>query len=266
MWQHSNIGSGWWTGLLLAIGASLIAGRALSQSDASAAGTHEGAPTAIGQGSARAFVTLGADGKPTTLGIRLTETALAGLPAEPPAGAQAWEYTLTLPAEAAGSGYDHLVVDWNPHGHEPPGVYDSPHFDFHFYLIDAKTRNGITAVGADLARAHKAPAEEHMPEGYALPPGTEVPRMGAHAIYPAGDEFNKQPFTRTFIYGFYDGQMIFVEPMVSRAFLETRPNISEPVKLPKAYTLRAYYPTGYGIRYDASQRLYEISLEGLVLR
>jgi hypothetical protein len=25
-------------------------------------------------------------------------------------------------------------LNWNPHGHIPPGVYDLPHFDFHFYI------------------------------------------------------------------------------------------------------------------------------------
>ena len=31
--------------------------------------------------------------------------------------------------------------------------------------------------------------------------------MGAHAIDPTGDEFTKKSFTKTFIYGFYDGEM-----------------------------------------------------------
>ncbi len=42
---------------------------------------------------------------------------------------------LTLPPEAAGTGFRVLQFDWNPHGHEPLGIYDLPHFDFHFYYI-----------------------------------------------------------------------------------------------------------------------------------
>ena len=32
-----------------------------------------------------------------------------------------------------------------------------------------------------------------------------------------------EPFTKTFIYGSYDGTFIFGEPMVAKAYLETKP-------------------------------------------
>lgn len=52
---------------------------------------------------------------------------------------------LTLPPEAAGTGFRVLQFDWNPHGHEPLGIYDLPHFDFHFYYISDSERMGIPA-------------------------------------------------------------------------------------------------------------------------
>jgi hypothetical protein len=220
----------------------------------------------MGGGRAQAFVTLNAGGEPTAIGVRVSEAALSGLPAEPPPDADGWEYVLALPGEAASSGYDHVGIDWNPKGHIPPGVYDTPHFDFHFYLISLEQRERITARGEDLARAHRAPAPEFMPEGYILPDGTEVPRMGAHAIDPTAPEFNRLSFTRTFIYGFYDGSMVFLEPMVTRAFLGTKPNVTAPVKAPQAYSHHAYYPTHYRIAFDEARREYTISLEDLVPR
>jgi hypothetical protein len=232
----------------------------------SMAGTYEGPSKAMGEGSARAFVTLDAEGKPTVIGVRISETALSGLPAEPPRDADGWEYPLSLPKEAAMSGYNHIVIDWNPRGHIPIGVYDKPHFDFHFYLINSEKRQNITAKGEDLVRAHKAPAPEFMPEGYILPEGTEVARMGAHAIDPTAPEFNKLPFEKTFIYGFYDGQMIFLEPMMTRAFLETKPDTTDRIKQPKAYAIHAYYPTTYSVKYDPAQREYEITLGSLIYR
>ena len=230
------------------------------------AGTYDGPPQDMGGGRAYTFVTLDAGGKPTTIGIRMSEAALSGLPAEPSPGMDAVEYVLPFPKEAKSAGYTHVGLDWNPKGHVPPGVYDAPHFDFHFYLISAEQREKITAKGDDIARARKAPAPEIMPEGYILPEGTEVPRMGAHAIDPTSPEFNKQPFTKTFIYGFYDGSIAFLEPMVTKAFLETKPNVTEPVKLPRSYSRRAYYPTQYTVKYDESQREYVISLDGLTSR
>lgn len=258
------------TGLLGLVLATVVItafqGGAQAASPGPVAGTYDGPAGDIEGGRAYTFVTLDAGGKPTAIGIRMSETVLSGLPAELPHDEHSREYVLSLPKEDAVSGYNHVGINWNPKGHLPPGVYDRPHFDFHFYLISLEQRDKITATGEDLARAHKAPAPEFMPEGYILPEGTEVPRMGAHAVDPAGPEFNKLPFTETFIYGFYDGSMVFVEPMVTRAFLETKPNGTNPVKLPKAYARHAYYPTRYSVKYDGAQREYVISLEDLIYR
>ena len=266
MYKHKMIREGIFKGVIAAIVATSILGCAELKALHSSAGTYEGPSQVMGDGNAHAFITLDADGKPTVIGIRMSETALMGLPVEPPQDADGWEYALSLPKEAAISGYDHIVIDWNPKGHIPIGVYDKPHFDFHFYLISSEQREKITAKGEDIARAHKAPAPELMPEGYILPEGTEVQRMGAHAIDPTAPEFNKLPFVRTFIYGFYDGQMIFLEPMMTKDFLATKPNTTDPIKLPKAYSIHAYYPTIYSVKYNADQREYEISLENLVYR
>jgi hypothetical protein len=228
------------------------------------AGTYDGPSRNLGNGSAYAFETIDGNGKPIAIGVRMSEAALTGLQSEPPKDGDGWETIIPLPKEAATSGYDLIGIDWNPKGHIPIGVYDKPHFDFHFYMISQAKKDSITAKGEDLARADKAPAPEYMPEGYILPKGTEVPRMGAHAIDLSAPEFNKQPFTKTFIYGFYDGQMAFLEPMVTKVFLETKPNTKDRIKLPKAYAKNGYYPTAYSVRYDATQREYEISLDNLI--
>ncbi|MBI2841856.1 MAG: hypothetical protein HYX78_00490 [Armatimonadetes bacterium] len=102
-------------------------------------------------------------------------------------------------------------MNWNPRGHIPPGIYDTPHFDFHFYMISETDRNKITAVGDDLVITEKPPRQEHVPKGYVLAPGGSEPRMGAHWINPESSEFHGQPFTKTFIYGFYDGKMAFID-------------------------------------------------------
>jgi len=244
----------------------LVVGCSASQKSGHQARTYQGPSINIGQGSAYAFVAVDAAGKPQVLGIKLSEQVLKDLPSGLPPGADRWEYKLALPAEATSAGYDHIVVDWNPNGHVPQGVYDTAHFDFHFYLINEDERNLITAVNEDLERANKPPENTHMPAGYILPPGTEIPRMGAHAIDPTSGEFNGKPFTATFIYGFYNGQMIFLEPMVSESYLKTRPELVAPVSAPENYSLHAHYPTQYGIKYDKINEEYIVSLENLVSR
>ena len=230
------------------------------------AGIYTGEFKILGNGTIRSWVTLDPYHKPKAIGVTFSETALSGLIAEPPAGMIGEENPLALPPEAAPTGFNHISVDWNPKGHQPPGVYDVPHFDFHFYLMSPAEQEKITAKGSDLAKCRKPPAAQFVPVGYICPPGTEFPRMGVHWLDPATPELHGQPFTQTFIYGFYDGKMNFVEPMITRAFLETKPDFTAPIKLPRAYPKPGYYPTRYSIRYDPIRKEYTVALEGLTYR
>ena len=87
--------------------------------------------------------------------------------------------------------------------------------------------------------------------------------MGAHAIDPASDEFQGKPFTRTFIYGFYDGRVIFVEPMMTLDYLASRPDETMTVKQPQSYEQGFAYPARYGVHFDEMANRYEVTLEGL---
>ncbi len=228
---------------------------------ASKSGTFVGETKPLGNGMVRSWVTLDNDGKPLAIGVTFTEAALSGLPATLPTT----EYQLALPKQASDMPFKYIVVNWNPKGHVPPGVYDAPHFDFHFYMISPEVRYAITATGDDLVKVEKKPAQEFIPAGYVPAPGGE-PRMGAHWIDPASPEFNNQSFTKTFIYGFYDGNMSFLEPMVTVAYLGTKPNFSGDIKLPEKYLTSAYYPTRYSVKYDAASKEYTVALEGMMLR
>jgi len=48
------------------------------------------------------------------------------------------------------------------------------------------------------------------------------------------------------------------------AYLEGKPNVMAPVKLPKTYEQHAYYPTQYSVKYDSARAQYSITLEDLV--
>ena len=206
-----------------------VAAFACSESTApEESGTFFGPVTAMASGSGRAYVTLDAAGTPTELGIALTEGALVGLPDANT------EFTFVLPARASATAYRHAVIDWGPNGHVPAGVYTVPHFDVHFYLITQAERDAIVlpdaAVSAKLARQ---PAAEFIPPGYVA--GVPTARMGLHWRDPSGPEFNGQPFTTAVIYGTYDGAVTFIEPMVAKAYLETKPAaVVTPVNAPDA--------------------------------
>ena len=232
------------------------------------AGIFLGEVKQMGNGVAWSWIINDSKGNPSSLGITFTETALTGLAENPPSDIPfpTVEYELSLPKQVKALPYNHIVVNWNPHGHVPPGIYDASHFDFHFYMVAPSERYKITAKGDDIAICNKKLPVQYIPVGYILPEGTQEPRMGSHWIDPNWPEFHKQPFTKSFIYGSYNGEMTFLEPMATKAFLETKPNITEKIKLPAAYKKHGFYPTAYSVKYDPVRREYSVSLEGLTNR
>ncbi|MGE5248319.1 MAG: DUF5602 domain-containing protein [Verrucomicrobiota bacterium] len=218
----------------------------------------------MGNGVVWSWVAYGAGGAPSAIGVTFTETALSGLPEHAPPDVPGWDYEVSLPRHVKVPPFDHIVVDWNPRGHIPPGIYDVPHFDFHFYLIGSKERNAIGVTKEDMAKQRKKPPVRYLPAGYILPEGTEEPRMGSHWIDPAAPEFHQRPFTKTFIYGSYNGHVTFYEPMVALAYLkENAENGPEAIKLPVAYERHGFYPAAYRVKYDSVRREYTVSLEAL---
>jgi hypothetical protein len=223
----------------------------------SPAGTFFGPSVAMGNGTARSFVTLDNAGNPTAIGARFGETALTGLPS-----AADTQNVLALPAEAAGMVFDHLSLDWESDGHPPVGVYTTPHFDLHFYMLTPQQRDAIGPLNGNAP----LPQPQFVPPGYVS--GIDsVPRMGVHWLDSAAPELNPPKlFSKTFVYGFYKGDMVFIEPMVSKAFLDSKTSVTDPVKIPSAYARHGYYPTSYSVKYDAASKEYSITLEGLTLR
>ncbi|MCU0649428.1 MAG: DUF5602 domain-containing protein [Gemmatimonadaceae bacterium] len=241
------------------------------------------ASQALGQGTARSFVTLDAGGTPIAVGVTISETAMATLPSQPMHGMpSAVMLTLPLPSEAAATGFDHVMLDWNPAGHEPDHVYTLPHFDFHFYQITSAERETIVpnnpAWGAKTAAF---PSATFVPQGYiavselsgAPPAAAAVPFMGMHWLDRAAPEVQPPPagkaFTTTLLYGSWDGRFIFIEPMITKAFIESvkgTAGVTYPVASAARVQKAGRYPTTYSIRHDASRKEYRITLDSLTAR
>ena len=197
------------------------------------------------------------DGKPVTVGIRIPGSLLTSLPGNSSSVA------VNLPS--AVPPFDHVQLDWNPQGHMPDGIYNLPHFDVHFYTISREARADISCHGADLVNCEKRPEDRLIPKGYVPTPGGE-PSMGAHWINPLSPEFNGERFTHTLIYGFYKGQMTFIEPMITTEFLLSHNDVAIPVAQPMGVVDPGFYPTLYTVRWLSVADVYEISLDGLVQR
>ncbi len=248
----------------------------------------------LGDGEARVYLALDADGRPTEVGIALDEQALEGLPAEGAGHHGGVEmphtYLLDLPTHRDVP-FRFVELNWNPSGHEPEGVYqDVPHFDFHFYTISQDERASIVPTRSDyVQKANRVPGEGFVPaHNVALgPPGASpaevaVPLMGVHWLDVRSPELQamlgnpaaQKPFTKTFIHGSWDGRLTFWEPMITRAYLlqkksETQATARDeiiPIPMPQKYPSRGYYPEAYRITWDPMAREYRVALTQLAPR
>jgi hypothetical protein len=216
--------------------------------------TFHGPAVHLGNGSAYAWIMQSKDGTPQSIGVTLSERALQNL------GDDILGYVLELPGQAGSHFYTHVLMDWNPHGHEPPGVYDLPHFDFHFYIIPNEDR---LAIGPDdVEQFANAPEPMYIPPDYFMIPGG-IPQMGAHWLDGTSPELHGETFTSTFIWGSFDGEFIFWEPMITRDYLLSQPDDEFILKQPTAYKRAGWYPANFKIKYDEVRGAYIVALTGL---
>ena len=250
--------------ILRGISASLAAAALCAVGGIAQAATYKGTSVHVGKGSARIVVQTDKAGKPASVDVMMTPGALQGLPTKlnkkTPEGS--WIYALPMPKHGPNTGYTEVVIDWNPQGHPPPHVYTVPHFDLHFYVIGSAAVKAISFTGPKDPATNVSNAAL-IPPDYQVVPDTAVNEMGVHAIDTTAPEFHGKPFTATFIYGYNKGQLIFLEPMVTRAYLMTNSDLSLPVKTPAQYSRSGYYPTSYSVKYDKRSKTYVIALGGL---
>jgi len=171
------------------------------------------------------------------------------------------EFSLDLPDVSVDSLFKHILFDWNPQGHPPNNIYGLPHMDFHFYIVTEQEREAIPP-GIDTFTV----AAENIPQDYRSleNPPFSVPNMGVHWIDSLSSEWQGETFTETFIYGFYHGDMYFVEPMITVIYFQINPNVTLKIKQPQSFQKDGYYPTNYTIEYDVTEQVYNIVIKDFV--
>lgn len=232
----------------------------------SRAGIFKGPAVNFQQGKAWTWIQLDRLGKPERVAIAIDEAAMNSLDTgEGGEGGHMHDNAVSLAfhPKASVTPFMHALLDWNPHGHEPVGIYDKPHFDFHFYMTSEQERMAIPPYEVDSTGFLQYPAPGYMPETYVPGPGG-VPMMGTHWFDVNTPELHGQPFTETFLYGSYGGRNTFYEPMITKAFLDTHPSFERGFGVPVKFSTRGYYPTR--MRILKEQGVTNIILEGFVYR
>jgi hypothetical protein len=86
--------------------------------------------------------------------------------------------------------------------------------------------------------------------------------MGNHLLDSQSPELKDSlPFTTTFIYGAYEGELIFWEPMITLEYLQKTRDTCLEIRQPRAFQQTGYYPTQYCVRQDGKGGR-TVSLEG----
>lgn len=253
-----------------------------------------GAVSHVGDAKAQSYAELDGSGSPLAIGLAFTSNFLDELPAEPsdlrhcfdrdgngvvdrPAECIAGhEWVIPLPSAVASRSdvpFKWALLNWNPGGHMPPGIYDVPHFDIHYYIEPIESVFAIESgpCGPEFVRCDqfevgkKPPPPNYVAADY-IDVEAVAPAMGNHLVDPTSPEFSGEPFTRTWIYGAYDGRITFYEEMVTRAFLMEQPSDCFDIKSPPAVAVRGYYPTAVCYGFDAATGESTVSLQRFVLR
>lgn len=199
------------------------------------------------------------DGKPVSVSIIVNDAALNSVPVGQPSDHMSPQNNILVPiSDKSGTPFKFAMVNWNSSGHEPDNVYTVPHFDFHFY-----TSNQADVMNyMDDAKLNAEPNAAYIPANHISGPG--VPMMGKHYIDANTPELHGQPFTQTFLYGSYDSKVVFMEPMITLAFLKNTTTFERSVPQPTKFQQAGYYPTKMKVsRHDG---VTEISLTDFVSR
>lgn len=232
--------------------------------DKDKSGVFKGAEVQVHGGKAWSTVTLNKDGVPSKLSLVLNDEVLNTVPVGAGNGDHSSEENNLLipvhPLATTTTPFQFIMLNWNPVGHEPNGVYTLPHFDFHFYMTPAEEVMNYT----DMVKIDQnLPGADYVPAMHV--PGPGVPMMGKHWVDITSPELTGQaPFTQTFIYGSYDSKVVFYEPMITLDFLKNTSNFERNIPQPAKFLKTGYYPTKMKVvKHDG---LTEIILDGLTLR
>jgi hypothetical protein len=231
---------------------------------------------------------------PTAIGVVYSSGALEGLPTEPSDQHHCFdrdgdgrlevdtecipthEFVIPLPDAVSNRSdvpFKWVLFNWNPAGHIPPGIYDVPHFDVHFYMVPIASVLALEdgPCGLEFIRCDQHElAKKPLPPNYMNPDFQDVdavvPAMGNHLIDLTGPEFSGEEWKRSWIFGVYDSEVIFYEEMLTRAFMLSQPDACYPIKSPPAVARSGFYPTESCVRHDAETGEYTVSMEGFEFR
>lgn len=254
----------------------------------------KGAAAELGGNRVEAYAEVNADGVPQALGVTFYNGVFDRLPEALTDGNRCYdsngddnidtlseclhwhERVLPLPTDISqreDMPFKWVLLNWNPHGHNPEGVWKTPHFDVHFYIEPIENVFALMPgpCGPELMRCDQYEiAIKPVPANFIHKDfenvGAAAPAMGNHLIDPTAPEFHGEPFTRSWLYGSFDERIIFWEEMVSLNYILTQPQECFTIKSPPEVAVSGYYPTKSCTRFNPETSDVSISVEEFIYR
>ncbi|MDP4220155.1 MAG: hypothetical protein Q8916_05220 [Bacteroidota bacterium] len=247
--------------IILALGILVLSSCSQSNSPITVnkSATYYGESQPFANDSIRSWYKTDANGALTSIGVSFNQDAFSKLEMDTDV-----MLMMKLPNginSPSGWNFDHVEVDWVPKGDPKPSVYDIAHLDVHFFGVSESEQMDIEG-GADLLTTNMP--KSYLPSDYMLDAESEA-GMGVHAYDTTGKEYHGQPFDHSFVYGYYHGNLYFMEPMVAKTYLDSKTNFSADIKQPQSFRFPGAYPTKYNIRYDGSAKQYTISIDNFIV-
>lgn len=245
----------------------------------------------LGDGHIASYVELDKNNVPLVIGVSIDQLAVDTLPTDRNDGQLCWDldgngtilkdsecgwghgFTLWLP-KLDKVPFTYMLFNWATFGHGPVHVFDKPHFDVHVYVNDNRERLAIRPGPCpsfinceDKDRSLKPIPSNWMPAGFEFQVGGAAQGyMGNHIVDLDDPVHTGGELTQLFAYGTYDGHLTFWEPLVTAAFLKSKPNECQEIAQPAEFEKAGYYPLVFCTRYRADRKDYVITLEDFVYR
>lgn len=229
----------------------------------------KGPQVTLGYGKVRSWISVDGDRNPVEIGIEITREALLQPERDKKTAAPAGS-TIVIPLHLKAqqlTPFNHIGLNWNPNGHEPEQVFDVPHFDIHFYMISLEEQMAIPEWSLSTNELfNNYPPLGFMPADYFTPPddATAEAQMGKHWLPANLPDY--LPFSKIMIYGSFNGELIFVEPMITLDYLLSNTATSVAYSQPDHFAKAGNYPTKYNIYHDAITGNTYITLSDFVAR
>ena len=229
----------------------------------------KGPQVTLGYGKVRSWISVDGDHNPVEIGIEITKEALLQPERDKKTAPMAGS-TIVIPLHLKAqqlTPFDHIGLNWNPHGHEPEQVFDVPHFDIHFYMISVEEQMAIPEWSLSTNELfNNYPPLGYMPADYFTPPdaATAEGQMGKHWLPANLPDY--LPFSKIMMYGSFNGEFIFVKPMITLDYLLSNAASSVAYSQPDHFAEAGNYPTKYNIYHNEITGNTYITLSDFVAR